>query len=300
MKENNIMNSENSWKYCQNHSNEILAEGMELLKKSIKLNGSSDFPNCPGNYLISFDKKPYYIGEARSINKRMKQQFNMKQSTFYKNYLRNNLANNEKVDIDAFDVQIINSFIGTKEMEEFGIVNLPTKLNKFQLGKRDIFHGKAIIGTWGWIQNNTGYIFEQADDAFQKKVSDSWYDAEVLRGPGIYYVVSKDYGLIYIGESSNIFDRYKTHSQDTRFSALRRHIAKEILGFKLKSKKELGLKTKESGKKKMSLSKEEDQEVNEFLEGCQLKTEIVTFGRYEFEDYLIKKYKPILNIKGNI
>jgi len=84
------------------------------------------------------------------------------------------------------------------------------------------------------------------------------------------------------------------------FSALRRHIATELLGFELKTKYELGLKTSAEKDKRMFLSQDEDLKVNQFLKRCYIRTEMINFGRYELENYLIKKLKPILNVKGNI
>lgn len=301
MIEENIVCVKNEWSFCQENSSMILAEGIELLRNSTKYSIKSDFPSYSGNYLISSADAPYYIGEAQNIKKRIKQQFRKSSSTFYKNYLRKHKTKeiNERLDINNFDVQIIKTLIGTKEIEEFGIVNLETKLNKFQLGKRTLYDGRIDEGNWNWIQNNFESVLLQGEKQFLKNKPYRWYDAQVQIGPGIYYVESESHGLIYIGESSSVLDRYKTHSSDTRFSALRRHIATEILRFELKTKKELGLNTQAKKDKKMYLAPDEDLKVNKFLENCSIRTEIINFGRYELENHLIQKLKPMLNIKGN-
>lgn len=95
--------------------------------------------------------------------------------------------------------------------------------------------------------------------------------------------------MIYIGESSNINERHLTHSNRTYFSALRRHIATEILQFELKEK---------SGKKKF-LNEIEEKAVTLYLKDCNAIFYNLNFGRCELEEYLIKKYKPLLNRKHN-
>lgn len=106
---------------------------------------------------------------------------------------------------------------------------------------------------------------------------------------GLYIVKDKSDKIIYIGESSNIGERIKTHSGRTYFSALRRHIGTDILGFELQEIKE----------KKRYFSEIEDRKVTEFLKTCKVTLFPVTLGRYEFEEYLIKKYRPLLNRKDN-
>lgn len=54
---------------------------------------------------------------------------------------------------------------------------------------------------------------------------------------GLYIVKDKSDKLIYIGESSNIGDRIKTHCGRTYFSALRRYIWTNVLGFEYKKQK---------------------------------------------------------------
>ncbi|MGY8808652.1 MAG: GIY-YIG nuclease family protein, partial [Fidelibacterota bacterium] len=96
-------------------------------------------------------------------------------------------------------------------------------------------------------------------------------------------------GLIYIGESSNIYQRYKTHSGTTYFSALRRHIGTDILNFFLKSK---------NGRKRY-FTDSEDSMVDIYLKKCKISYMKINFGRFELEEYLIRKYHPLLNRKEN-
>lgn len=43
----------------------------------------------------------------------------------------------------------------------------------------------------------------------------------------------------------------------------------------------------------------EDKKVTEFLRTCKSTVFPVAFGRYELEEYLIKKHRPLLNRKDN-
>ena len=106
---------------------------------------------------------------------------------------------------------------------------------------------------------------------------------------GLYLVKDKSGKLIYIGESSDIGERIKTHSGRTYFSALRRHIGTDILGFELQEVK---------GKKRY-FSGTEDRKVTEFLKMCNVTLFPVSFGRYELEEHLIKNHRPLLNRKDN-
>ena len=118
-----------------------------------------------------------------------------------------------------------------------------------------------------------------------------FYSAEVKTFLLLPYIIVKNKNgeLIYIGESSNINERFKTHSGRTYFSALRRHIGTEILKFELQEIK---------GKKRY-FSETEDRKVTEFLKTCKATLFPVAFGRYELEEYLIKKHRPLLNRKDN-
>ena len=64
-----------NWKYCQDNSDKILADGILTLKDCNSCRpldiSFSDF----GNYLISHQDKLFYIGEARDVRARAKQQF---------------------------------------------------------------------------------------------------------------------------------------------------------------------------------------------------------------------------------
>ncbi|VTQ01781.1 GIY-YIG nuclease family protein [Sphingobacterium daejeonense] len=97
--------------------------------------------------------------------------------------------------------------------------------------------------------------------------------------------------LIYIGESSDIYGRYTTHGKTTYFSALRRHIGTEILGFEL-------IEKNGNGKKKY-FDPSQDIQVNQFLNNCIALFYPIRIGRYEIEEHLIRKYRPLLNRKEN-
>ncbi len=281
--------NETSWVNCQEISDEILADGMNSLKNGNKFSFSEVQNKSYGNYLISHASKPYYIGEAKNLKARIKQHSRANTSTFYKNYLKQPQLNYSLLNIDDFDVQIVEASIGRKEIEEFGIVNLPTILNKFQKGKRKLFTGNTNQGIWDRIQDESEKLITEGEEALLSIGPVPWYNAEVSNQAGIYYVENVKDGLIYIGESSNIYKRYETHSGVTYFSALRRHIGTDILGFELQVRK----------RKKRYFSEYEDGQINQYLQKCTIKAMVVNFGRFELEEYLIRKHRPLLNRKGN-
>ncbi|MCG8763484.1 GIY-YIG nuclease family protein [Tenacibaculum finnmarkense] len=283
----------NEWKYCQNNSDLILISGLTELKKSKRKNFESDFENGYGNYIISDKKNLWnYTGESKSLSKRLKQHSREKTSTFFKNYLKSEKQKRDSkklLNISDFEIRTINTEIGRKELEEFGIVNIPTNLNKFQLGKRNLFKEKTNRKLWFEIQSNKSQIIEQGEKELKKAKAYNWFSAQIESSAGLYWVEHKTKGLIYIGESSDINKRYQTHSVRTYFSALRRNLGETILGFKLQTI---------NGRKRY-FSDIEDRKITEFLKNCSIKTLPISFGRFELEEYLIRKNSSILNRKDN-
>lgn len=280
-----------TWENIQKQSDEILSDGMFLLKSRPVIALSDVTEKGFGNYLISLDKKPFYIGEAKELSKRIKQQSKPTTSTFYKNYQKAVKTNQilRPIEIDKFKIQIISTNIGRKEIEEFGIVNLPTRLNSFQHGKRKRFEIKNQNGLWEQVQSEFTDILKQGETKLFKSTFKPWFELTAISNAGLYLVKDKSDKLIYIGESSDVGERIVTHSGRTYFSALRRHIGTEILGYQLK----------EINKKKRYFSDLEDKKVTDFLRTCQAIVFLVNFGRYELEEYLIKKHRPLLNRKDN-
>lgn len=279
------------WKFTQSNSDSILSDGIFLLKSKPYKSFTEVSENCFGNYLISHNTKNYYVGEGKELSKRLKQQFKPTTSTFYKNFTKLQKSNIalKNIAIDSFKVQTINTEIGRKEIEEFGITNLSTVLNRFQIGKRKVYKVENQNGLWEQVQKNKTEILLQAEQEILNGKFISWFDCNVKNNAGLYIVRDKNDKLIYIGESSDIYDRHKTHSTRTYFSALRRHIGTEILNFELQEK---------DGKKRY-FGVNEDQKVNDFLKFCKASFYSCSFGRYELEEYLIKKHKPLLNRKDN-
>ena len=280
-----------SWDIIQKQSDEILSCGLNKLKTQPFCDTSTVNEKGFGNYLISLDKIPFYVGEGKELNKRLKQQFKSNTSTFYKNFEKLNSINPlaKPTTIDKFKIQFISTNIGRKEVEEFGIVNLPTKLNGFQLYKRKKFTITDQKGLWNAVQENHIQLLEEGEIKILKSTFTSWFAAKLVRSAGLYLVKDNSNKLIYIGESSDIGERIKVHSGRTYFSALRRHIGTDILGFELQEIK---------GKKRY-FSEIADRKVTEFLKTCEVTLFPVAFGRYELEEYLIKKHRPLLNRKDN-
>ena len=279
-----------NWIYCQDNSDKILADGILKLRNCNASQVADISFTGFGNYLISHQEKPYYIGEAKDIKARLKQQFKSTTSTFYKNFLKLLKTNQaiRPIPIDNFSVRFMPTDIGRKEIEDFGIVNLATPLNKFQIGKRP----KTVLikqnRLWDRVQEHKIDLLSQGEEIVFKQKFSAWFDANPKSAAGLYIVKYKG-EIIYIGESSDISERYSTHSDTTYFSALRRHIATDILGYELKEK---------NGKKRY-LTENEDRDVTAFLRNTTATFHPISFGRYELEEYLIKKYRPLLNRKDN-
>ena len=132
-------------------------------------------------------------------------------------------------------------------------------------------------------------LLKQGEAQLFQTTFKKWFDLATISNAGLYLVKDKSDKLIYVGESSNVGERITTHSGRTYFSALRRHIGTEILGYELK----------EINKKKRYFSDIEDKNVTEFLRNCKATIFPVNFGRYELEEHLIKKHRPLLNRKDN-
>jgi predicted GIY-YIG superfamily endonuclease len=279
-----------TWTFCQAYSDMILADGLLQLTDCNICNPMEISFSSFGNYLISNQDKHYYIGEGKNIKARLKQQFKPTTSTFYKNFqklLKTNQAI-RPIPIDNFSIRFIPTEIGRKEIEEFGIANLSTPLNKFQKGKRLKVKLENQNGLWDKVQTQKYKLLRQGEEQLFKQSFSRWFNCNAKSTAGLYVVMDKK-EIIYIGESSDICERHTTHSGTTYFSALRRHIATDILGYELKEK---------NGKKKY-LADHEDKDVTDYLSKTKATFYPVSFGRYELEEFLIKKHRPLLNRKNN-
>ncbi len=282
------MSSPVNWHTCQTHSTQILAEGLFNLQACPP--HLHDHVGCslPGNYLITLNDDPVYIGEAKNVSARMRQQFRKNTSTFYKNYLKSQPMHPSEV--NSFRVQYMRTTIGRKEIEDFGISNLPNMLNRFQLGKRKIAPAATCDIEWLELQTRSSEILAEAETEFLSAPLSPMLEAQVPVCAGLYSVWNHDNGqLIYIGESSDIAKRHATHCRQTYFSALRRNLGASILGLSLKTK---------NGRKRY-FNESEDLLVTDYLRSCQFTFMPVALGRIEIEEHLIHKHQPLLNRKGN-
>ena len=286
-----------NWNYLQEKSNDILAEGLSNLLDGCYCEFGGRYLKEPGNYVISYSKTPLYIGEAKDLHKRLMQHY--KGSTFYKSYREKgaNLDLPLNLVMNDFRCQYILTQIGRKEIEEFGIVNLPAPFNKFQKGKRERFLPRSSTRCWEEIQELASELLGQGESTVLSQKTLSWNIASPPTIPGIYIIFNEQGELIYIGESTNLKERYKTHSDKTRFSAFRRQVATEILSFKLKTKTELGYDSTDS--KRHYVTKSEDEEINRYINQCFIIMVPVYLGRLELEEHHIRNNHPLLNRKGN-
>jgi len=272
------------------NSDEFLSEGILKLINCKLCNLSELSYSGFGNYLISHLEKPYYVGEARDVKKRIKQQFKSATSTFYKNFQKSLKVNQalRPITIEDFSFRYMPTEIGRKEIEDFGISNLSTSLNRFQIGKRQKSDFKIDNGIWDEVQKKKIEILTEGEKLIFDNKFLPWRNCNSISTPGLYIVKHRNV-IIYIGESSDINERYTTHSSRTYFSALRRHIGTELLKYEL---------IERNGKKKYFIDSH-DKSVTDFLNETTAIFYPVHFGRYEFEEFLIRKYRPLLNRKDN-
>lgn len=276
-----------SWEAVQEAANKILADGLKALTSTPVL-AWKEAGDCQfqGNYLVSHKSVPYYVGESKNVQKRVAQHARPKTSTFYKNYFEKSRVGTKpaELNIDDFVVQVMPTKIGRKEIEEFGIVNFPTSLNKFQMGKRPLVSEEVEESLWRAVQDDYEAILMDGAPRIFHCQGYNWFEAIVPRSPGLYCVHDANGKLIYIGETSDISKRYRAHSRDTYFSALRKNIGRTVLGFEFVAPKRF--------------CEADDRLVSDYLRSCEFKSLTVWFGRYELEEHLIQNYQPPLNSKG--
>ncbi len=267
-------------------ANEILNEGVFALQKQDVVDPRTIKSKEAGNYLISFDGSPVYIGEGKNLSSRLTQQISPKTSTFFKNFQNN--AEHPARAITDFAFQVAPTRLGRKEIEDFGISNLLTELNKFQLGKRIRIERAEHCKKWIQVQSRAEELIKSAADTCMEHPMIELNEAIKVAHPGIYIVQHCDDGIIYVGESSNIGTRLKTHGSATYFSAFRRNLATTAFGYELETRE---------GRKRY-LPEQAEAEVNAYMSNCRFAAIALFLGRYEIEELLIAKINPVLNRKS--
>ena len=272
------MNSSINWDFVQEHANRILAEGVYHLRQRDANRAELIAVEEPGNYLISLNGRPRYIGEGINVSKRLKTQFHVKRSTFYTTYFKRH--SEAPSDLEEFRVQAMVTAFGRKEIEDFGITNIPTDLNKFQKNKRPKIAPAYTDDMWRLAQEVREDLLDQGAERYFQQPRVPWFEAMPPDVSGLYGLWAVgDPVPLYIGESSELANRYKSHSTNTYISALRRHVGTELLGFTLKEK---------YGKKNRAFTDVEDNTLNEYLSSCEYSWLPVGLGRYEVESFLIE------------
>ena len=213
------------WKTAQFSADDLLAEGLYALLSASK---SKTHLQGAGNYLVSLADRPMYVGEAKDCRKRLAQQLDERLSTFYKNY--RGLGSNPIHPINFFSIQVIPVAFGRKEIEEFGIVNLPTQLNRFQLEKRTIQPTANSTERWIRLQELSADLLTQGATRCEEIDFRPWAVATAPDSSGLYLIRSPQGEIIYVGESSGIKARFRTHGTRTYFSAVRRNLGVDLLG----------------------------------------------------------------------
>jgi hypothetical protein len=107
-----------NWDYIQENKDDILKEGLNIIKEQKEVSYLEFNSFNRGNYILFKDDIYFYIGEAKNISNRLKDHFNINKSSFYKEYIKMGFP---KTDIDSFKVKYLEVNIVRKELEEFGM-----------------------------------------------------------------------------------------------------------------------------------------------------------------------------------
>lgn len=108
------------------------------------------------------------------------------------------------------------------------------------------------------------YLCNMKED-FDRCIEQPWSNFRQAPKLAGIYAIKKDNKIIYIGETSNIYDRLIHHNNRN--------------GSKLKEK----------------IEDFSDESAEEYLKNCFYKCIPVNLGRIEFEKFLITLYKPLFN-----
>src|SRR5262249_47734237 len=139
-------------------------------------------------------------------------------------------------------------------------------------------------GVWDICQAQCERLLDEGVARLMACRPKSWFDCQPPAGPGVYAVLHEG-RLIHVGESADLAERHETHSDLTWFSALRRHMGVDLMGYELQ----------DIGGRRRSFPDDQDWKVTRFLSDCEAVFMAVSFGRYELEERLIKMHAPLLN-----
>lgn len=271
-----------NWQDLQTNAAQVLHGGLNHLISQEAKQQLHTLPKTTGNYLLLNGNQPLYIGQALNLHQRLTTHT---RSSRFKDYK------------ESLAFRHIETAIGRKEIEEFGMFKLQTPLNKshrnrlFQVGS---LHPQVAYDLWQDSQKQQVQLLEQAISAIDNHPDFGTTNSSTLQ-PGVY-LVSYQGQLIYIGESISLTKRILAHHTTTRFSVFRRSLAQAHFGFQLKTKAELGITTSKD-KKRSFLALDEERVINDFIAECQFTQFPVNIGRFELEEALIRHYQPTLNKK---
>lgn len=277
------------WHEIQHDHSVILNSGINKLQNQ-KL---EQVTHTEGNYLLSSNGVHLYIGESKNIPKRLNQH-RLKNSAFSKNF-STYTAEQASLNVEYHTMQ---TRIGRKEIEEYGMYKLKPLFNKRHDKRKFINRDQKFFYEWEEIQQSSGTLLTHGREELLATSKYPLHSSVYENTPGVY-CIWKEGEIIYIGESISIKERLKTHSNRTRFSVLRRTVAKQVFDLSLKTKLEMG-NTISKDKKKMFLSAEEEQLIDTYLDEIEVSYLPTFFGRLELEEYLINLIRPKFNKKSII
>ena len=246
--------------------------GRQALESSPHYTNYKSFEKRTGNFLVSLDSQDVFLGESNNVRKRVKRL--MKEAS--PNNTGEVLSNKEA----GMHVQVAYNDLGRKELEE---LNSPdTKM--IQVTENE-------MAKWETLQADSLALLTQAHQNMKGMRPCEWTMRQADSVAGVY-IIFQGNQPIYIDHAANLLTALNDHSNNTSQSTFRQMIARNELGFTLKTQ------TTETSPYGLYLDRAEEYAVNHYLMDCLVVTMPVTFGRLELAEAMVNYYAPMFNVKS--
>ncbi|MRI85839.1 hypothetical protein GIY09_08165 [Aerococcaceae bacterium WS4759] len=260
------------WTDLQANANQCLLYGRQALESSPHYTNYKSFEKRTGNFLVSLDSQVVFLGESNNVRKRVKRL--LKETS--PNNTGEGLSNKEA----GMRVQVAYNDLGRKELEE--LKSLDTK--NVQVTEQE-------MSKWEILQADSLALLTQAHQNMKSMRPCEWTMRQADSVAGVY-IIFQGNQPIYIDHAANLLTALNDHSNNTSQSTFRQMIARNELGFTLKTQ------TTETSPYGLYLDRAEEYAVNHYLMDCLVVTMPVTFGRLELAEAMVNYYAPMFNVKS--
>jgi hypothetical protein len=142
----------------------------------------------------------------------------------------------------------------------------------------------ADVALWLRVEEDFAALLREGAQIAAAAQSVAWPEMRPPPDAGLYILRGQDGEMLYVGESDALAERLGTHRRPrSYFSALRRHVATELLGLAFAPEIVRGF------------SPINEASISDFLSSCTLAIVPLVFGRWELERHLVQKHRPLLN-----